>query len=413
VTSITLILTVIDENCFLPRRSEQLRVDRGRPVNTYSNQTHPDRSIRGRNRFRSYVSQRPTLKRILLPLVECSEMALNIVGRRFPSLIKPRTGNISLAITSQCNLRCLGCRYGRDFMPGARLDLTSVKNLIDDAAALGIRWIRFYGGEPLVHTDLGSMISYATNRGVHSWISTNAALLNSPRFHELRRAGLHGVAIGLYGVNEEYDWYVQKKGAFETLEHNLKELRKGPGQDFDLHFSWLLAAHTCKVDALRGAWSLAERFNAHFHVDIVHEGGSLPYFTDGPHGCLRLDASCRQLEEVVTELLRLRRSSPIRYREPIASIRAIPDWVGTGRQMDVPCDMYKHIWIGPDGSVKLCYSGFALGNINVCSLRDILYTADHAAAARSAFLLRCPKCHCNRDIRIKRDLEARVRYGWS
>lgn len=379
-------------------------------MNTPSRLPEPVPPNSALNRARAFVNQRPALKRTLLPLVEGSAMALNIVGRRHPAIIKPRTENISLAITSQCNLKCLGCRYGRDFMPGARLDLTAVKGLIDDAAALGIRWIRFYGGEPLVHADLNSMISHATSRGVRPWINTNGSLLNGSKFRDLYGAGLRVVAIGLYGVNDQYDWYVQKKGAFENLERNLKELREDSAPDLDLHFSWLLAAHTCNLVALHQAWSFAERYDAHFHVDIAHEAGALPYFTDGPDHCLKLDDMRGKLAEVVTELVRLRQTKPARYRESTASIRAIPDWVSSGNQMDVPCDMYKHIWIGPDGSVKLCYAGFPLGNINKSSLRAVLYTSAHVTAARSAFALRCAHCHCNRDSRIKRDLETRLAY---
>jgi cyclic pyranopterin phosphate synthase len=296
-------------------------------------------------------------------------------------------------------------------MPGSRLSLDTVRTIIDDAASLGIRWIRFYGGEPLVHTDLSSMVEYATSKGIRSWISTNGWLLNGSRFKQLRAAGLGTVNIGLYGIDKTYDDYVQKPGAFETLVRNLEELR-AVSADHRLHFSWLLAPNTCNLEQLRGAWQLAQRFDAHFQVDIVHEDGVLPYFTDGPDHCLKLDRSIPKVETLVQELIQIRTEHPSRYSESAASIRAIPDWIRPGK-IKAPCDMYKHIWIGADGSVKLCYPAFPLGNINKTRLTEVLYTEKHVRAAQSAFQLKCPQCHCNRITRVQRDFQTRAQYGWA
>src|SRR5271165_1297716 len=250
------------------------------------------------SRLRSRIGQVPALKRALLPLLDCSHAVFNLAARCSPAIVQPKTASISFAITAQCNSRCLGCRYARDFMTGSQIDLTTAKYVIDDAASLGIRWIRFYGGEPLMHRDLGLMIKHATSRGVRSWISTNALLLSDSRFKELRQAGLQGAAIGWYGCDHSYDWYAQRPGAYEVLLRNLEELRRCDGT-FALSICWLLAAHTCSLEELHKVWKVAERFDAEFHVDIVHEDGALPYFTDGPDGCLRLEDCIPSVNEIV------------------------------------------------------------------------------------------------------------------
>jgi cyclic pyranopterin phosphate synthase len=65
----------------------------------------------------------------------------------------------------------------------------------------------------------------------------------------------------------------------------------------------------------------------------------------------------------------------------------------------VPCDRNKLIWIGADGTVQLCYVTFKLGNLHEKRLRDMLFTREHVAAARDAFALKCPNCHCGYDTR--------------
>ena len=93
------------------------------------------------------------------------------------------------------------------------------------------------------------------------------------------------------------------------------------------------------------------------------------------------------------------------------SLRSIPDWLFEGPDMRIPCDVYKMLWVGADGSVKLCYVTFDLGNLHDRRLSEILNTRAHQCAARDAFQLQCPNCHCERDSRIRKDFTSRQRYA--
>ncbi len=77
----------------------------------------------------------------------------------------------------------------------------------------------------------------------------------------------------------------------------------------------------------------------------------------------------------------------------------------------MPCDVKNLLWIGADGTVQLCYVTFKLGNIRERRLRDMLFTAEHKAAAQDAFKLKCPNCHCERDSRIQKHLSSRLHYS--
>lgn len=65
--------------------------------------------------------------------------------------------------------------------------------------------------------------------------------------------------------------------------------------------------------------------------------------------------------------------------------------------MRVPCDRHHLIWVGPDGTVQLCYVTFKLGNLHDKRLSEIVFTPTHTKAARDAFALNCPNCHCGFD----------------
>ena len=65
-----------------------------------------------------------------------------------------------------CNLRCIGCRYERDFMLGEQLPIDLVSTCLEDARAAGVNTVRLFGGEPLLHRDLPRMVEYSVNLGL-------------------------------------------------------------------------------------------------------------------------------------------------------------------------------------------------------------------------------------------------------
>ena len=89
----------------------------------------------------------------------------------------------------------------------------------------------------------------------------------------------------------------------------------------------------------------------------------------------------------------------------------MPDWLLKGPEMRVPCDAYQMTWVGADGTVKLCYVTFTLGNLHQTRLRDLMFTPAHDQAAKDAYQLQCPNCHCEASTRIKKHLPSRLRYA--
>ncbi|MCZ2078856.1 MAG: radical SAM protein [Bryobacterales bacterium] len=358
--------------------------------------------------LRAWVRRQPRLKRVLGGAIRTAALGKHTLAAQFPILIQPRTRTMALAITAHCNLSCDGCRYGRDFMTGCQMTLPLIKRVLNDASGLGVYAVRLYGGEPLLHPDLPAMVRHAWSAGIKPWVTTNGILLRQ-RIDELYEAGLRQLTIGLYGTGADYDSYVQRKGAFALLERGLEYTRDRYGMSADIKLCFLLSRRTAEIPALRSAWEFAERLQAFFSVDLIHY--SLPYFTYGSDQSLEFrPEDAARIQAVAEELLEIHARRPDLYRESPASIRSIPDWLLRGSGMRVPCDMYDFLWIGADGSVQLCYAHFPLGNVHDRPLRDIAYQAAHKEAARKAFQLDCPNCHCERETRIQKHLPSLRRY---
>ncbi len=326
-----------------------------------------------------------------------------------PGVIRPRPYKIMIAVTADCNARCIGCRYGRDFMTGERLELSMVRELLEDAARAGFYSIRFYGGEPLLHPDLARMVEHCAGLSMRPYVTTNAVLLER-RIDELVAAGLRDVTVGFYGVGRAYDEYVQRPGLFRRVERGIAAVRERHGERVQLQMNWLLMRPTASVEAWREALEFAERYDMSVRVDLVHY--SLPYFQEGPERCLQFRPEDRgQIERVVEELLTVKRAQPHRIEHSLEGLRSIPDWLILGPEMKVPCTAYEMIWVGADGTVQMCYVTFPLGNLHRQRLRELLFTSTHRCAARDAFQLRCPNCHCSSNERVMRHAASRRKYA--
>lgn len=277
--------------------------------------------------------------------------------------------------------------------------MSIIKPLLEDASEAGVRTVRLYGGEPLLHKDLPEIIRIAKGLQLNPYVTTNAILLGE-KIDVLFEAGLRTATVGFYGDGASYDDYVQRSGSYDRLDRSIATVRHRYGNEVKLQINFLLCRPSCTRDSVRSALEFAERYETKLQVDLVHY--SLPYFTEGPDHELQFTPADRdRLDSVVEELLNFRRRRPDLYTEAEASIRSIPDWALKGPAMRVPCTAYRILWVGADGTVQLCYVTFKLGDLYQQRLRDMLFTKEHKQAARDAFLLNCPNCHCQRFERIE------------
>ncbi len=109
-------------------------------------------------------------------------------------------GYLQFAITNVCNAKCDFCGFAVDkFDPKRRhsVSLKEARDVIDIALKNHIGYILFVGGEPLVHKDLGPMVRYAAERGIHPMICTNGSLWTDQNMRSLANDGLSSVIMSI------------------------------------------------------------------------------------------------------------------------------------------------------------------------------------------------------------------------
>jgi molybdenum cofactor biosynthesis enzyme MoaA len=337
------------------------------------------------------------------------EMLRHSVADQFPRLIRPRRHRITMAVTALCNARCVGCRYGRDFMPGQVLPLDVVYEVLEDASACGFSVVRLYGGEPLLHKDLPHMVRRCRELQLKPYVTTNGVLLDR-KIEALFEAGLRDITIGFYGLEDDYDRYVQIPGLFRRLERSIAKSKDMYGGELSLQMNWLLHRSSCSVETFHKVCAFAQRYEMSMQIDLIHY--SLPYFQEGPDRMLQFRPEDRpMIEDVVRAILRTKLQKPWLITASLPMLRSIPDWLLKGPQMKVPCTAYEMVWIGADGTVQLCYVAFPLGNLRHQRLREMLTRQAYKQAARDAFQLNCPNCHCSANDRIMRHRQSRAQYS--
>lgn len=329
------------------------------------------------------------------------ERMLTSAGGIWPGLIRADTEKITIAITAHCNFRCQGCEYGRGFMHGAQLPLATYADLIEDAAAAKVPAVRLYGGEPLLHPDVVRMVEIAREQGVGCYMTTNGLILDR-KVEALHGAGLRKITMGYYGQGAEFDAYVQRPGRHARLVESLDNVRRlfGPDQ-LELQFNFLLSRLSANPAAIEAMRTFAERYQASVQIDVVHY--SLPYFTEGPERELQFrPEDADMVRRSIGQLLEIKDKEPHLLTASAPALASLEDWALKQEAMRIPCDARKLLWVGADGSVMLCYVTFPLGNLHEKRLRDMLYTPEHHQAARDAFQLNCPNCHCESAARVEK-----------
>ncbi|MEG0371376.1 MAG: GTP 3',8-cyclase MoaA [Clostridium sp.] len=110
-----------------------------------------------------------------------------------------------ISLTERCNLRCIYC-MPKGYVPKSESEISreEVNKIISALSTIGIKKVRFTGGEPLVRSDIVDIIKDTKKiDGICDIaITTNAVLLND-KIHDLKEAGLTRINISLDSLKEE------------------------------------------------------------------------------------------------------------------------------------------------------------------------------------------------------------------
>ncbi|RXK85090.1 GTP 3',8-cyclase MoaA [Chlorobaculum sp. 24CR] len=157
---------------------------------------------------------------------------------------------VRIAVTSACNLRCTYCL--KDEAPEAirQLATANAAQLIALFGGMGVRKIRFTGGEPLLHPRIAELVRIAkTTPGIDTIrLTTNGVLLDR-QLEALVEAGLDGVNLSLDTLDRDKFLSITRRDRFEQVRKALDRLLATPGLTVKINTLMLRGINSDEIPA--------------------------------------------------------------------------------------------------------------------------------------------------------------------
>lgn len=134
---------------------------------------------------------------------------------------------LRVSVTDRCNLRCIYCMPEEGIKSLEHDDIMRFEEIIKivkAAASLGIKKIRYTGGEPLVMKEIDKLI-YETSKfqGIEDIAITTNGILLADMADDLKRAGLNRVNISLDTLDKDKFKKITRVG---NLDNVLESINK-------------------------------------------------------------------------------------------------------------------------------------------------------------------------------------------
>ncbi len=109
--------------------------------------------------------------------------------------------NLRISLTPKCNLACIYCHREGEKKPEEPLSAAEIAEILRVAEKIGIRSVKFTGGEPMLRPDLLEIIQ-SVPAGMESSITTNGTCL-AGLAADLKAAGLRRVNVSIDSLDHE------------------------------------------------------------------------------------------------------------------------------------------------------------------------------------------------------------------
>ncbi|MBU3137188.1 GTP 3',8-cyclase MoaA [Clostridium gasigenes] len=141
---------------------------------------------------------------------------------------------LRISVTDNCNLRCIYCmkENHNDFLSSdKKLTDNEIYRIVLESAKLGIKKIRFTGGEPLVRKDIMDLIGRINKiEGIEEIYLTTNGILLLDQVENLAANGVKGVNISLDSLKPDRFKTLTRRGELKKvlevidkcIEHNIK-----------------------------------------------------------------------------------------------------------------------------------------------------------------------------------------------
>jgi len=272
--------------------------------------------------------------------------------------------------TFRCNLSCLfcpiisyppenkGCLFSQKYSLGKENEMTTsqAKYFIDQLGKIGIYFILFGGGEPLLREDLEELAGYAKNRNILTALSTNGTLITDERAKSLMSC-FDSIMVSVHGSEDIDDKIKQREGSFKKTIEGLKLLKKYPGAKVGINF----VINKCNYHQIEDIFIFAKE-----NCDFINYISVNCDF--GPAFSLGEEIS----KGIVRKILKLKEKNQNFIINTKEQLSLFADHL-SGKRIPIKCNAFDlFTQVGPAGEFGGCERAFVVGNILNINIKELI-----------------------------------------
>ncbi len=297
--------------------------------------------------------------------------------------------NITIDVTSKCNLRCKHCRVNEI---GYDMTLNEIEEVFNKLTDFKPRGVFISGGEPLIRDDIVEIVRKSKKLAPVTILNTNSLLLTENKLKELVDSGLNYIQVSVDGIEEQHD-YIRGKGTYKKTIEKMKMINEYSDQ-IKLHISSVVSQKN--IDYMEEfARQILEIENINVQIlgfkrfipnNVLKDSAAL-----GKNGLKKLYKNLELLQKKYKEKTTIVSDMPM--KNVFNEKRAI-EVMKKYNLSCVGCSAgVNGISIRNDGTVTPCTLLYiSCGNILKQNLKEILQNADMVKIKNRELKGKCEKC---------------------
>lgn len=260
-------------------------------------------------------------------------------------------------LTYRCPLQCPYCSNPLDYdRYGSELDTETWIRVLREARKLGAVQLGFSGGEPLVRSDLETLVEEAHRLGYYTNLITSAIGMDAKRVERLRSLGLDHVQVSFQadepGLNDRI-------AGGTSFEHKLEMARAVKACGFPMVLCFVI--HRGNIDRTREMLELAVDLDADYvELAAVQYNG---WAAVNRAALLPTAAQIQGAEAVAHEY-------QARYQGRMTIYYVVPDYYEGRPKACMNGWGTTFIAVAPDGTALPCHSARTLPGLEFPNVRD-------------------------------------------
>jgi Fe-coproporphyrin III synthase len=280
---------------------------------------------------------------------------------------------------SSCNCRCLMC----DIWKNRENKIFGVRDLeaqLHSIRSLGVRWIVFSGGEPLMNPDLPQLCAILREEGIRLTLLSTGLLLK--KYAEAVAGAFDDVIVSLDGPPALHNKIRRVDGAFELLKAGILALRQiEPDIRMTARSTIQKANHNCLLETARAAKLLQLDGISFLAVDATSTAFNRPLNWPLEHQA-EVNLTLAELTVLETEIVALIHAAreefvPGFIAESPEKLRRIAHHFRSQLGVEKPeSPLCNAPWVSAvlevDGVVRPCFFHRPIGNLLDSTLEEIV-----------------------------------------